>query len=51
MLIAHRKKRNLQPSEVYELFLGRFFATLAGVLKAEYYEIPEIGKAVPKVTF
>jgi len=32
-------------------FLGRFFATLASVSKAEYYEIPESEKAVPKVTF
>jgi LemA protein len=32
-------------------FLGRFFATLASVEKAEYYEIPESEKAVPKVTF
>jgi LemA protein len=32
-------------------FLGRFFATLASVSKAEYYEIPESEKAVPKVAF
>jgi LemA protein len=32
-------------------FLGRFFATLAGVSKAEYYEIPESEKAAPKVAF
>ena len=32
-------------------FLGRFFATLASVSKAEYYEIPELEKAVPKVAF
>ena len=32
-------------------FLGRFFAILASVSKAEYYEIPESEKAVPKVTF
>ncbi|MDO9567396.1 MAG: LemA family protein [Candidatus Desulfaltia sp.] len=32
-------------------FLGRFFAILANVSKAEYYEIPESEKAVPKVTF
>ena len=32
-------------------FMGRFFATLASVSKAEYYEIPESEKAVPKVTF
>ena len=32
-------------------FFGRFFAILANVSKAEYYEIPESEKAVPKVTF
>jgi len=32
-------------------FLGRFFAILASVSKAEYYEIPESEKAVPKVAF
>jgi LemA protein len=32
-------------------FMGRFFATLASVSKAEYYEIPESEKAVPKVAF
>ena len=32
-------------------FFGRFFAILASVSKAEYYEIPESEKAVPKVTF
>ncbi len=32
-------------------FFGKFFAVLASVEKAEYYEIPESEKAVPKVTF
>ena len=32
-------------------FFGKFFAILASVEKAEYYEIPESEKAVPKVTF
>jgi LemA protein len=32
-------------------FLGRFYAMLAGVSSAEYYEIPEAEKAVPKVKF
>jgi len=32
-------------------FFGRFFAAFAGVSKAEYYEIPEGEKAVPKVKF
>ncbi len=30
---------------------GRFFAGLAGVTKAEYYQIPEAEKAAPKVKF
>ncbi|MBI4825432.1 MAG: LemA family protein [Nitrospirae bacterium] len=32
-------------------FFGRFFAGLAGVTNAEYYELPEGESAVPKVTF
>ncbi len=31
--------------------VGRFFASLAGVEAAEYYEVPEAEKAVPKVKF
>jgi LemA protein len=30
---------------------GHFFAGLAGVTKAEYYQIPEAEKAAPKVKF
>ena len=30
---------------------GRFFAGLAGVTQAEYYEVPEAEKEVPKVKF
>jgi LemA protein len=30
---------------------GRFFTGLAGVTKAEYYEVPEAEKEVPKVKF
>jgi len=30
---------------------GRFFASLAGVQKAEYYQVPEAEKAAPKVKF
>jgi LemA protein len=30
---------------------GRFFASLAGVGKAEYYQVPEAEKAAPKVKF
>jgi LemA protein len=32
-------------------FFGRFFATLAGIAGAEYYEIPEAEKEVPRVRF
>jgi len=32
-------------------FFGRFFAAFANVSKAEYYEIPEAEKDVPKVKF
>ncbi|MBS1112069.1 MAG: hypothetical protein H6Q95_361 [Nitrospirae bacterium] len=32
-------------------FFGRFFAAFAGVSSAEYYEIPETEKEVPKVKF
>lgn len=32
-------------------FFGRFFAALAGVSSAEYYEIPEAEKEVPQVKF
>jgi len=32
-------------------FFGRFFASIAGVTSAEYYEIPETEKEAPKVKF
>jgi LemA protein len=32
-------------------FMGRFYAMIAGVDKAEYYEIPEAEKAAPQVKF
>jgi len=32
-------------------FYGRFFAALAGVEKADYYEVPEAEQAVPEVKF
>jgi LemA protein len=32
-------------------FFGRFFASLAGVDKAEYYEVPEAEQETPKVNF
>jgi len=30
---------------------GRFFASLAGVSEAQYYDIPETEKETPKVKF
>ena len=30
---------------------GRYFASLAGVTKAEYYQVPEAEQAAPKVKF
>jgi LemA protein len=53
-IAVERKRYNdaVQGLNTYiRTFLGRFFATLASVEKAEYYEIPESEKAVPKVTF
>ena len=32
-------------------FFGRFFAVMAGISNAEYYEIPETEKETPKVKF
>ena len=32
-------------------FFGRFFAAIAGISNAEYYEIPEAEKEAPKVKF
>ena len=32
-------------------FFGKFFASMAGVEKAEYYEVPEAEREVPKVKF
>jgi len=32
-------------------FFGRFYAMIAGVSSAAYYEVPEAEKAAPKVTF
>ena len=32
-------------------FLGRFYATIAGVSSATYYQVPETEKAAPKVKF
>lgn len=32
-------------------FFGRFYAMIAGVSNASYYEVPEAEKAVPKVKF
>ena len=32
-------------------FFGRFYAMIAGVSSAAYYEVPEVEKAAPKVKF
>jgi len=53
-IAVERKRYNdaVQGLNTYiRTFMGRFFATLASVEKAEYYEIPELEKAVPKVAF
>ncbi len=53
-IAVERKRYNdaVQGLNTYiRTFMGRFFATLASVEKAEYYEIPESEKAVPKVAF
>ncbi|MCD4764203.1 MAG: LemA family protein [Desulfobacterales bacterium] len=53
-IAVERKRYNdaVQGLNTYiRTFMGRFFATLASVSKAEYYEIPESEKAVPKVAF
>jgi len=51
---VERKRYNdaVQALNTYRrTFMGRFFAGLAGVEKAEYFEIPEAEKAVPAVRF
>ncbi len=53
-IAVERKRYNeaVQSLNTYRrTFFGRFFASLAGVSSAEYYEIPEAEKEVPKVKF
>lgn len=53
-IAVERKRYNeaVQSLNTYRRkFFGRFFASLAGVSSAEYYEIPEAEKEVPKVKF
>lgn len=53
-IAVERKRYNeaVQSLNTYRrTFFGRFFASLAGVSSAEYYEIPEAEKEVPKVQF
>ena len=51
---VERKRYNeaVQTLNTYiRTFLGRFYAMLAGVSSATYYEVPEAEKAVPTVKF
>jgi len=53
-IAVERKRYNdaVQNLNTYiRTFFGRFFAAFASVSKAEYYEVPEGEKAVPKVKF
>jgi LemA protein len=53
-IAVERKRYNdaVQALNTYiRTFFGRFFAALAGVTSAEYYEIPEAEKEAPKVKF
>ncbi len=53
-IAVERKRYNdaVQGLNTYSrTFFGRLYAGFAGVSKAEYYEIPEAEKAVPKVKF
>ena len=53
-IAVERKRYNdaVQMLNTYiRTFTGRFFALFANVSRAEYYEIPEGEKAVPKVKF
>ena len=53
-IAVERKRYNdaVQGLNTYiRTFVGRLYAAFAGVSKAEYYEIPEAEKAVPKVKF
>jgi len=53
--IAVERKRYNDAVQVLNTYVrtvfGRFYAMLAGISQADYYEIPEGEKAVPKVKF
>ncbi|RJQ14393.1 MAG: LemA family protein [Nitrospiraceae bacterium] len=53
--IAVERKRYNETVQVLNTFIrtvfGRFFASLAGISSAEYYEIPDAEKEAPKVKF
>lgn len=53
--IAVERKRYNDAVQILNTFIrsffGRLFASLAGVEKADYYEVPEAEKESPKVTF
>jgi LemA protein len=53
-IAVERKRYNesVQTLNTYiRTFFGRFYAMIAGVSSAAYYEVPEAEKAVPKVKF
>ncbi|MDY6844181.1 MAG: LemA family protein [Thermodesulfobacteriota bacterium] len=53
-IAVERKRYNdaVQALNTYiRTFYGRFFAAIAGISSAEYYEIPEAEKEAPKVKF
>ncbi len=53
-IAVERKRYNdavRQLNTYIRTFFGRFFAAIAGVTSAEYYEIPEAEKEAPKVKF
>jgi LemA protein len=53
--IAVERKRYNEAVQILNTYIrtlfGRFFASLAGVSSAEYYDIPEAEKETPKVKF
>ncbi|NOZ69027.1 MAG: LemA family protein [Deferribacteres bacterium] len=53
-IAVERKRYNeavRQLNTYIRTFFGRFFAAIAGVSSAEYYEVPEAEKGAPKVKF
>jgi len=53
--IAVERKRYNEAVQILNTYIrtfyGRFFASLAGVSSADYYQVPEAEKEVPKVKF